>query len=848
MLTRNASCSFVAFSSRITVIATVLLATTTLAVTDFAWGDDSLQFRIQPDQIELTNRDSWQTITLQNTDANGTVQSQVPDESVRWSSSDESVFVIDENRIVAKGTGTAKLVAEVAGSKVTSQVTVHQGDRPTRWEFGNHVEAILARSGCNSGACHGALAGKGGFRLSLRGYDAIGDHFNITRQDRSRRIELQDPAKSLFLTKPSGAIPHKGGLRLPPDSHNYSVIAQWIADGAPQSIPDQPKLVAVEVVPGQINLKPGDLQQLIARARYDNGRIEDVTHWAKFSSADEAVATVDEHGRVTVTGPGLGAISVWYASRIVLAEIVVPYPNDVEPNVFQSMPIANAIDEQVRVQLTRLHLPPSPRCSDEEFIRRAFLDTVGLVPTADELSTFLSDPQTDKRDRLVESLLNRTEFVDYWTYRWSDLLMLNGNLLRPDAIKAYYKWIRAHVEKNTPWDQFVSEILLAKGDSVENGATNFYALNQDPEGMTENACQAFMGLSIGCAKCHNHPLEKWTNDQYYAMANMFARVRAKGWGGDPRDGDGIRSVTIAERGDLIQPLTGKPQIPAPLDADPIDPSSTGDRRESMARWMVAPENPYFTRSIVNRVWAAFFGIGIVNPVDDMRSSNPPSNSGLMDVLCNHLVENHYDLKSLMRLILLSETYQRSSQPLPGNFSEKKYFSHYYPKRLMAEVMHDAICQISGVPSKFTEIEFVGADKKPTDFYPEGTRSIQLYDSSVASYFLKTFGRNQRRITCECERSDEPSVVQVLHLSNGDTINDKLGKAGSIVDKVIEKYGDNYGELVTFAYRACINRSPSDTEVQGLVQELTSAPASEKRLVVEDLFWSLLTSREFLFNH
>ena len=307
-------------------------------------------------------------------------------------------------------------------------------------------------------------------------------------------------------------------------------------------------------------------------------------------------------------------------------------------------------------------------------------------------------------------------------------------------------------------------------------------------------------------------------------------------------------MTIAERGDLIQPLTGKPQIPAPLDADPIDPSSTADRRESMARWMVAPENPYFTRSIVNRVWAAFFGIGIVNPIDDMRSSNPPSNSGLMDVLCNHLIENHYDLKSLMRLILLSETYQRSSQPLPGNISEKKYFSHYYPKRLMAEVMHDAICQISGVPSKFTEIEFVGADKKPTDFYPEGTRSIQLYDSSVASYFLKTFGRNQRRITCECERSDEPSVVQVLHLSNGDTINDKLGKAGSIVDKVIEKYGDNYAELVTFAYRTCINRSPSHTEVQGLVQELTSTPASEKRLVVEDLFWSLLTSREFLFNH
>jgi hypothetical protein len=366
--------------------------------------------------------------------------------------------------------------------------------------------------------------------------------------------------------------------------------------------------------------------------------------------------------------------------------------------------------------------------------------------------------------------------------------------------------------------------------------------------MAENVSQAFLSLSINCARCHNHPLEKWTNDQYYAMANMFARVRAKGWGGDPRNGDSLRTLLVLDRGDLIQPSKGRPQLPAPLDASPLDIDSTADRREVLADWLTSPENPYFTRAIVNRIWAAYLGIGIVNAVDDLRLSNPASNPALMKSLGDHLVANKYDLKELMRVILNSETYQCSSSTTEGNRNDKKYFSHYYPKRLMAEVIHDAIASVSSVPTVFDKVAFLGGDKTPTKFYQKGTRAIQLFDSSVDSNFLKTFGRNQRRITCECERSDESSIIQVLNLNNGNMLNDKLAEKGSVVDQLMALHSNDYGALVKSAYARCLSRYPTQTEQERLVTELTEANEDERRLVVEDLLWSLITSREFLFNH
>ena len=713
--------------------------------------------------------------------------------------------------------------------------------------FRNDVEPILAKLGCNSGACHGALAGKGGFKLTLRGYDVDTDYHAIARQSRGRRIEVADPGRSLILAKPSGALPHKGGVRFEVGSPEYTIIANWIAGGAPPPRPDDPRVDHLEAVPARTKSTPGKTQQVTLNAHYTDGTVRDVTRWAKFSSADETVATVDEAGKVEVIGHGEGAITAWFASKIVMARITSPYDYDVEDAVYAAAEERNFIDTLVLKQLRRLNLKPSLPATDAEFLRRVFLDTIGTLPTPAEARQFLADDAADKRDRLIEQLLERPEFVDYWTYRWSDIMLINGTRLRPQAVKAYYQWVRQNVENNTPWDEFVREVITAQGDSFENGATNFYAIHQSPEEMTENACQAFLGLSIGCAKCHNHPLEKWTNDQYYAMANLFARVRAKGWGGDGRNGDGKRTLMVSTHGDLIQPLRGKPQPPTPLDAEPLDFDDTTDRRDYLADWLTSAENPYFSRAITNRIWANFFGVGLVESVDDMCLTTPASNEEGLAAASQFVADHNFDLKQLMRAILQSATYQRSSRPLPENAEEKRFYSRYYPRRLMAEVLLDAISQVTDVPASFTDVLFPGADRNKTDFYPKGTKAIQLYDSAVESYFLKTFGRNQRLITCECERSDEPSMVQVLHLSNGDSLNGRLAAKENRITALLAGDQDNAG-IVEEAYLLCLSRFPKDSERSRLLPLLDTPDAEQKRIAVEDLFWALMTSREFLFNH
>lgn len=800
-----------------------------------------------PSQFTLAGPKSFQRVVVQSV-TNGAAAGQVRS-GVEFTSSDPKVVVIENGIALPKGNGEAIVTVKADGLTAETKVTVSGLDKPSPWSFRHDVLPILSKAGCNSGACHGALAGKGGFRLSLRGYDPVTDHFTIVKQDRGRRIELADPGRSLLIAKPSGAIPHKGGVRFDTDSADYRILAEWIAAGAPAPVEADPQVTRLEVLPERAVLENKDAEQLIVRAHFSDGTSRDATPWVKWSSANEAVARVDDNGLVSIVGHGEGAIVAWYSSRLVIARVTVPYPQEIAPAAFAQKP-RNVLDELIDTKLKSLNIPPSPPSSDAEFIRRVYLDTIGTLPTSDETKAFLADSTADKRDKLIDALLARPEFVDYWTYRTSDILMLNGTLLRPDALKAYYQWIRKNVEANTPWDQFVREILTATGSSVENGATNFYALHQDPENMTENACQAFLGLSIACAKCHNHPLEKWTNDQYYSMANLFARVRAKGWGGEPRNGDGKRTLYVSDTGDLIQPRTGKPQPPMPLDGTPIPFDETTDRRIHLAKWMTAPDNPYFARSITNRIWKNYFGVGLVEQVDDMRASNPASNEELLNAAAKHLVDNKFNLKALMKLILQSNAYQRTSEPQEANKSEQRFYSRYYPKRLMAEVMHDAVCQVAEVPSDFNMIAFPGADKQKTDFYPKGTRAIQLYDSAVDNYFLQAFGRNQRRITCECERSDEPSMVQVLHIANGDTINQKLKSPGSRVEKLLklESSGMSPETLIDETYLCTVSRYPTAAERASLLAVLNQTPESERRAAVEDLFWAILSSREFLFNH
>ncbi len=802
------------------------------------------EIRLLPRTLELTGRDTFHRLLAERfsgDDAVGTAD-------VELTTDNPNVIRIDGMSIQSVADGQATV--RIAGSNsetATVSVTVSGTELPFQWSFRNHVEPVLAKQGCSSGACHGALAGKGGFKLSLRGYDPKRDYFNLVELQRGRRVEPAEPAASLMLTKPTMAVPHKGGLRLKTDSWHYKIVSEWIAQGVARPSENDVRLAHLEILPELVTLKAASSQPLLVRAHYSDGRVEDVTQLAKFTSSNEAVATVAEDGLTTVVGPGEGAVTAWFSSQIVIARIVVPYDQTLDETVFANSARRNFIDDTVLAQLQRLNLKPSPRCSDEVFIRRVFLDTIGTLPTSTEVREFLADDSADKRDRVIESLLQRPEFIDFWTYHWSDLLLLNGTTVNPVAVNAFYKWIHERVEQDVPWDQFVREIVASRGSNIEHGATNFYAIHQSPEDMAETVSQAFLGLSIGCAKCHNHPLEKWTNDQYYAFANLFSRVRAKGWGGDARSGDGIRTLVTVSSGELVQPKTGKPQPPTPLDAEPLAFDAPGDRREYAAAWLTSPENKLFARSITNRIWKNFFGVGLVEQADDMRASNPASNEEMLAAASDYLVEQKFDLKALMRAILQSETYQRSSETLPENAGDQRQYSRYFPRRMMAEVLLDAVSQVTDVPTDFNKIVFQGADVKDTKDYTKGTRAIQLHDSAVQSYFLQTFGRNQRRITCECERSDEPSLVQVLNISNGDTINGKLAAADNRLTRwLAEPIADE--ELVNDVFLTCVARMPSETERVEILSLLGSAKPEDRRELIEDLVWSIVSSREFLFNH
>ena len=811
--------------------------------------------QIFPASVTLDGANAHQQILAFHTDAStGLPASEITNPKFRIEN--PGVASVDASgtlRPVANGTTSIRLEGVADSPTVTVSVRNATAQHPQ--SFHRDILPILTKSGCNTGGCHGALAGKGGFRLSLAGYDPESDHYNLVHDANGRRIEPNDPLFSLILTKATLALPHKGGRRLLPGGADHRTVASWIVEGAPGPNPSEAPLDHIEVSPNETVLRKGDTLRLLVTAHYKDGSQRDVTRWAKFTSADESVAKVDDStGKIEVIGNGAGAVTAWFSSRIVIARLIAPQQNALPTDTWDTHPKTNPIDRAVIAQLKRLRIPPSPTCDDPTFLRRAMVDTLGTLPTAAEVQSFLADKHPEKRSRLIESLFQRPEFVDYWTYRFSDIFLINGSNLRPNAVKSYYTWLRSRVADNAPWNQIVREVITAKGDSLSEGATNFYAVHQDPETMAENVSQAFLGLSINCAKCHNHPLEKWTNDQYYAFANLFSRVRAKGWGGDNRSGDGKRTLFINPDGELIQPRTGKPQPPTPLDATPLAMDDPRDRREPLAEWLTSPSNTYFTRTIANRIWANFFGIGIVNSVDDLRASNPASNEALLTALADHLAGHRFDLRELMRLILNSSTYQRSSTPMEGNANDQRHFSRYLPRRHMAEVLNDAIAGITGVPEKFDAVVMNDGSTEKTDFYPTGTKATQLYDASVRSYFLKAFGRNQREITCECERSNQPSLVQALHLSNGNIINDRLNHPQGNLTALLEMF-PNHDQLVEQAFLATLSRPPTPAERAAYSRSLAEAtslpganPNTARREAAEDMLWALLTSREFLFQH
>ncbi len=763
-----------------------------------------------------------------------------------FTSSNPSVATVDAEGVVrAAGDGEAVITAEAGGRRAMARVTVTGTRAPVAWDFRTHIEPVLTRAGCSSGACHGALAGKGGFKLSLRGYDPATDHFVMTRQAGGRRVDRTEPGQSLLLLKPTRALPHGGGRRFETDAPEYRRLHDWIAAGANGPQPDGPRVERIEVFPPAATLKPQDKLRVVVRAWTTDGRAEDVTNLAKFSSSEEQVAAVDEDGRVTVMGAGEAAVNVGYSNLVASAVVSVPLPNTVDPRVFAQAPRHNFIDEHVLRKLEALHIPPSGLCSDHEFIRRAFLDCVGTLPAPEEVRDFIRDTRSDKRARLIDALLERPEYVDYWSYKWSDLLLVSSRKLPTPAMWAFYRHVRRAVAENHPWDRFARDLLTARGSSLDNGAVNYFVLHKDTAELAETTAVTFLGMSVACAKCHNHPLEKWTQDQYWAFANLFSRVGQK-------NGDRAGEVIVQSRpaGEVPHPRTGRPMPPAPLDARPLAFDDPRDRRQVLADWLTAPDNPYFAKALVNRVWRNFLGRGLVEAEDDLRQTNPPTNPELLDALAQDFVAHRYDVKHLMRLIMTSATYQRSSLPEPGNAADDRFYSHYLVRRLPAEVLLDAYSQVTGVPTPFDTIRAGGGGppQVPIGIYPRGLRAQQLPDVQLVSRFLDAFGRPERVQTCSCERSQDASVPQALHLNNGQTLNDKLRAKESVVAHWLErKLSDD--EVIDDLFLRALARPPAPAErakLAALLAESVKAGA-DRREALEDLAWGVLTGREFLFN-
>jgi hypothetical protein len=802
------------------------------------------ELAILPAEITLSGPNARQTLLVERMEGAQFI-GEAPAAAIEWQVSDPKIARVDDGVLEPLSNGEVTLTAKASEQTASARVRVVKFEQADEVSFRNQVQSVLMKAGCNSGACHGAAGGKNGFKLSLRGYDSDADFFTITRQAGGRRLVPEDPARSLLLLKPTAAIPHKGGVRFDVGSPEYNTLARWIAEGAKPPQSDDPRLSRLEILPDMLLLKPGAKHRLLVRAHFTDGHVEDVTRWVRFNSSNESVATVDQLGNLVVMGEGEGFISGGYLSQNVVATITVPYQHPVDAKVFAEAPRRNFIDELVLKQLTRLNIPPSPPASDEEFLRRAYVDTIGTLPTADESRAFLNDQSPDKRDKLIESLLARPEFVDYWAYKWSDLLLVNSEKLKPNAMWAYYRWVRQQVAENRPWDKLARDLVTAHGSTLENGAANFFVLHQDPPELAETVSQAFLGMSIGCAKCHNHPMEKWTNDQYYGMANLFARTKSKDGAGE-----GNAIVFTVDRGELVQPGKGKPQPPRPLEAEALPFDSNTNRRHYLADWLTSADNPYFSRAITNRIWANYLSVGLVEAVDDLRLTNPASNEELLTAAAKYLVENKYNVKALMRAILQSDTYQRTSRPSAENSVDRRYYARYYPRRMMAEVMLDGISQVTAAPTQFYR---ESGDRRNRnigglgDPYPSTMRALTLPDSNVSSYFLKSFGRAQRLLTCECERTDEPSMTQVLHLSNGDTINEKLAAKGNRIDQILTA-GEPNEKIIEDAFLSTLSRYPKEEERTRLLAELSSAPAGERRQVLEDLYWSLLTSKEFLLNH
>ncbi len=779
---------------------------------------------VEPANGVLQGRRATRQLIASATDPDGSQRDLT--RLVEWVSLNPEIAVVSaKGQVVPKSNGTATIVARGGSVEAQTTVKVEGMEKPAPVSFRNDVIPAFSQSGCNTGACHGTPTGKGGFKLSLRGYLPDQDYTTLTREASGRRINPLAAETSMILTKPLGEIPHEGGLRLSRSSKTFEFLHDWIAEGAIDD-PKAPLPVKLEILPGARVLNaPAKTQQAVAIVTYADGSSRDITPLCYYNSSNPEIAEVDADGHVTFKTRGEVAVIAHYHHLV--ANVRLTHLVDVPGFKVAEVPKDNVIDAAVYAKLNRMRVAPSEVCTDTEFVRRVFLDAIGVLPTPAEADAFLKDSAPDKRAKLVDGLLNRPEFYDFWTLKFADILRANGRLIQSKGTYVFTRWIKKNLEQNTPMDQFVRELLTSEGSAYKSPAANYYRISRDPESSVETTAQLFLGVRIQCAKCHNHPFERWTQDDYYGFAAFFSRVRQKK---GPLPDDEV--IFTAKDGDVRQPRTGQVMKPKALGGPVFGDPNIPDRRVNLAAWLTGPENPFFAKSLVNRVWYHLVGRGIVEPVDDFRDSNPASNDELLDGLTSQFVKNGFDLRALMKSILTSRTYQLSARTNELNESDTLYFSHAYTKLLPAEVLLDAISTVTGTVTAF-------------DGLPKGARATQIPDGKMDNPFLKTFGRPARELACECERESDSNLSQALQLIGGATVNGKLRDDAGRMAQLAKS--DKPPEAITKdLYLIALSREPNATEVAAAVKHLSAA--TDKRQAVEDLGWVLINSKEFLFRH
>ncbi len=788
--------------------------------------------RLSPAAIELVGPESTMQVLLSEDSKNGRLIDRTT--AAAYEIEDASIVTIDQRgRIEPRSEGTTKLHVTFGSQTVTAAVSVKGIDNPRAVSFRNEVIPALTKSGCNSGGCHGKAEGQNGFRLSIFGFDADADYAALVKESRGRRVLLAAPEKSLLLQKGSGRTPHGGGPAMPADSFGYRRTLRWIEEGARLDDGEASEIVRIEVQPAEqvLSLRndnadnTGTEQQLRVIAYEANGQTRDVTAETAFETNAPTIAEVDERGLIEgFDVPGEAAILVRYMGHVGVCRIRIPRPNVSFPRPSEN----NFIDGLVWNKLAAMGIEPSELCTDAEFLRRASLDVIGTLPTAEETRRFLNDPAPDKRSRLVDDLLNRPEYAAYWALRWCDLLKVDANALGATGSVGIHRWLRNQFRDNRPYDEIVRDILTARGHLEAIGPTPFYTTLDKPNELASATSQLFLGVRIECAECHHHPFERWSQADFTAYAGFFTGLKTKSLP------DGSKSL-IADLGrDLKHPRTGETVLPAGLGQTALESDALPhDRRLALTDWMTNLKNPFFAKSITNRLWAHYFGRGLVEPLDDIRATNPATNEPLLNALAESLIEDDYDLKKFTKTMLASRVYQLSHQTTETNATDQQNFSHAAYRPLPAEVLLDAVCQATDVPEKFNG-------------WPIGARAIEVWDNRMPKYFFRIFGRPQRTTVCACERGDDPTISQALHVMNspeiGGKVGHRLGRARQLAES--QRTPD---EIIEELYLATLNREPTPAELR-LMRSAFADQTTDRQTAVEDVLWTLLNTKEFLFNH